>query len=158
MIIRPAKLTDSAQICDIWNPIIRDTTITFTTLEKTVADIEQMLETSNPFFIAENDEQVLGFTTYSPFRAGPGYARSMELSINLAETARGKGIGTKLLRTLEAAATDRGVSNLIASVSGSNPAALQFHEANNYTRVGMIPQVGQKFSQRLDLFLLQKLL
>ena len=56
MIIRPAKLTDSAQICDIWNPIIRDTTITFTTLEKTVADIEQMLETSNRIE-AENGEQ-----------------------------------------------------------------------------------------------------
>ncbi len=158
MLIRPATPSDATQICDIWNPIIRDTTITFTTVEKTPMGIELMLSKSNPFLVAVRDTEVLGFTTYSPFRAGPGYASSMELSINLAQNARGQGIGSHLLRALENAAKTNGITTLIAGVSGANPNAVRFHEAHNYTRVGTLPQVGQKFGQRLDLVLLQKLL
>ncbi len=100
----------------------------------------------------------MGFTTYSPFRAGPGYVHTMELSINLAKAARGKGLGTTLLQTLEQNAQNNAITALIAGVSGANPDAIRFHEKNNYTRVGTLPQVGHKFGQRLDLFLLQKLL
>lgn len=158
MIIRPATPDDADQICDIWNPIIRDTTITFTTLEKTPADIHRMRDSQNPFLVATRETQVLGFTTYGPFRAGPGYASTMELSINLGASARGQGIGSGLLQVLEAEAKTNAITALIAGVSGSNPLAISFHETNGYTRVGTLPQVGQKFGQRLDLVLLQKLL
>lgn len=158
MLIRSAIPADATQICDIWNPIIRDTLITFTTIEKTPMSIELMLSKPNPFLVAVTDTDVHGFATYNPFRAGPGYASTMELSINLAKHSRGKGLGAKLLAALETTAKTNGVTNLIAGVSGANPDAIRFHETNNYTRVGTLPQVGQKFDQRLDLVLLQKLL
>ncbi len=158
MEIRPALPKDAIQICKIWNAIIRDTLITFTTLEKTSAEIDLTLRKPQPFFVAVEGSKLLGFTTYGPFRAGPGYDHTMELSINLAASARGKGLGTILLQTLETAAQNNAVTALIAGVSGANPDAIRFHEKNNYTRVGTLPQVGQKFGQRLDLVLLQKLL
>ena len=156
--IRSATPADAAQICDIWNPIIRDTLITFTTIEKTPMGVELMLSKSNPFLVAVDDTNVLGFATYNPFRAGPGYASTMELSINLAENSRGQGVGTALLAALESTARNNGITTLIAGVSGANPDAIRFHETNTYTHVGTLPQVGQKFDQRLDLVLLQKLL
>ena len=158
MEIRPALPKDAIQICEIWNAIIRDTLITFTTNEKTAVEIEHALNKQHLYFVAVEGSKVLGFTTYGPFRAGPGYAQTMELSLNLATTARGKGVGTQLLQMLEQTAQNRGVTALIAGVSGANPSAIRFHEKNNYTRVATLPQVGQKFGQRLDLVLLQKLL
>jgi phosphinothricin acetyltransferase len=158
MQIRPATRSDTNQICEIWNPIIRETLVTFTTIEKTPADIELMLNKPHPFLVAAEGPDVLGFTTYGPFRAGPGYAETMELSINLASQTRGKGFGTQLLKALEAAAKANGIFALIAGVSGANPNAIHFHEANAYTRVGTLPKVGLKMDQRLDLVLLQKLL
>ena len=101
---------------------------------------------------------MLGFATYGPFRTGPGYATTMELSINLTQMARGKGIGGTLLHAIETAAKSNGIKAMIAGVSGANPNAIRFHETHGYTCVGTLPKVGLKFDQTLDLVLLQKLL
>ncbi len=157
MQIRLAQPQDIPQVCAIWNPIIRDTLITFTTIEKTPDDIAAHL-TAAPFLVAADGETILGFTTYSAFRGGPGYAQTKELSINLAPNARGQGIGTKLLQSLETKAKTNGITALVAAVSGANPKAITFHERMGYTNLATLPKVGQKFDQRLDLVLLQKLL
>ena len=156
MLIRPATAEDAHQICTIWNPIIRDTTITFTTDEKTPEDIEKMLLGPDPVFVAERDEHVLGFTAYGPFRNGPGYKHTKELSINLAPAARGTGIGRKLVTHLEQSARSNQIRPLIAGVSGTNSTAITFHKACGYRHVATIPQVGFKFDTWLDLVLLQK--
>lgn len=157
MKIRPATPADANQICTIWNPIIRNTLVTFTTLQKTPSDIEQAIE-NHPYLVACTPENILGFASYSPFRTGPGYSHTMEHSINLAPVARGKGIGRALLQTLEAQAKNNDVHSLIAAVSGANPAAIAFHAACGFTLVGTVPHAGRKFDQWLDLVLLQKLL
>lgn len=157
MQIRPAQPQDIDQICDIWNPIIRDSLITFTTLEKTPTDIATLISAA-PFLVATDGDTVLGFTTYGPFRGGPGYVQTKELSINLAPAAQGKGIGAHLLRALEKQAKTNGITALIAGVSGANPKAICFHERMGYANIATLPKVGQKFDQRLDLVLLQKLL
>lgn len=162
MRIRPATPADANQICAIWNPIIRDTLITFTTIEKTSKEIEQaitnQIAADRPYLVATNSGAILGFATYSPFRSGPGYAYTMEHSINLAPTARDRGIGRALLQDLEKQAIISGVHSLIAGVSSANIAAIAFHTACGFALVGTLPQAGRKFDQWLDLVLLQKLL
>lgn len=162
MEIRPATSADAAHICTIWNPIIRDTLITFTTAEKTPEMITQTLDTQRqnhwPFLVAIQDQTLLGFASYSPFRSGPGYAKTMEHSINLAPQARGHGTGTALMQALETRAKSAGIHSLIAGVSAANPAAINFHTKCGFAKVATIPQAGQKFGRWLDLVLLQKLL
>ncbi|MFT7252838.1 MAG: L-amino acid N-acyltransferase YncA [Paracoccaceae bacterium] len=93
--IRPATADDASRIATLWNQIIRDTTITFTTQLKTSEQIAQMIANS-PVFVAE-DAGFGGFASYAQFRDGPGYARTMEHSIHLTRGARGKGFGRALL-------------------------------------------------------------
>ena len=80
--IRAATPGDCAAIAAIWNPIIRDTLVTFTTAEKTAAELEAVLSTKAaeglPFLVAEMAGSIAGFATYGQFRVGPGYARTME--------------------------------------------------------------------------------
>lgn len=160
--IREARPADAAAVAAIWNPLIRDTAVTFTTVEKTpeaLADaIARSAAEGRAFLVTEEGGEMLGFATYFRFRDGPGYARTMEHSVILAPGARGRGLGRVLMAALEDRARAAGVHALVAAVSGENPAAVAFHEALGYRRVAHLPEAGRKFGRRMDLILLQKLL
>ncbi|WP_333827448.1 GNAT family N-acetyltransferase [Pararhodobacter sp.] len=160
--IRPALAADAAAIAAVWNPIIRDTVVTFNPVEKSGADIIATLAAraaeGNPFFVAEAEGQVLGFASYFQFRAGLGYARTMEHSINLSEQARGRGLGRQLMAALEEDARAQGHRSLIGAVSASNHESLRFHERLGYTEAGRLRDAGWKFGRFHDLVLMQKLL
>ena len=152
--IRRAELSDAAAIAAIWNPIIRDTTITFTTVEKTVPDLETLIET-HPVWLTQDQT---GFALHAPFRGGPGYVHTREHTIHLAPAARGQGLGRALLDALQTHARDHGHHSLIAGISGGNIGALAFHSALGFTQCGHIPQAGWKCDTWHDLVLLQKFL
>lgn len=159
--IRPAGDADAATIAAIWNPIIRDTVVTFTSVEKTEADVRAVLAARraahHPFLVAEEGGMILGFASYFPFRAGPGYARTMEHSINLAPQARGRGLGRSLMAALEHEARARGIHALVGAVSAENAGSVRFHERLGFTETGRLRAVGWKFNRFHDLVLMQKL-
>jgi phosphinothricin acetyltransferase len=157
MIIRQARSEDAEAIAALWNPVIRDTAITFNSVEKTIETITEEIASRHAFLLAE-DEALLGFATYGQFRGGVGYARTAEHTIALAPDTRGRGIGRALIEALEDHARDAGFHSLIAGVSGENPGGIAFHERMGYAQVAVLPQVGWKFERWMDLILLQKLL
>ena len=162
MNIRPAAPTDAKAICTIWNPQIRDTLVTFNSVEKTAEDVSRMIDdrraAGGEFFVAEQGGDVVGFATYGQFRGGVGYARTMEHTVILTETAGGKGIGRALLLAVEDHARQAGVHSMFAGVSSENPGGVAFHTALGYTEVAVLPEVGFKFARWMDLHLMQKLL
>lgn len=159
MILRPARATDAARIGAIWNPIIRDTAITFTSEQKSEADLVAMIGArGKAFLVAEIEAEVVGFASYGGFRSGPGYAHAREHTILLGEAARGHGIGRALMQALEAQARAEDVHVLVAGISGENPAAVAFHAALGFAEVGRMPEVGRKFGRWMDLVLMQKIL
>ncbi|MCL1627443.1 N-acetyltransferase family protein [Roseibaca sp. V10] len=160
--IRPATAQDASAICALWNPIIRDTVITFNPVERSAQEVADMIATRQAgpgaFFVAEDGGALLGFASYAQFRAGLGYARCMEHTINLAPAARGQGLGPKLMVTLEDHARAAGHHVMVAAITGSNDASVRFHAALGYLHVGTMPQVGWKFDAFHDLVLMQKTL
>ncbi|MEM6940478.1 MAG: N-acetyltransferase family protein [Pseudomonadota bacterium] len=156
-VIRPATQPDAPAIAALWNAMIRETLATFTTEEKLFSDIEQMIaQRTEAFWVAEHEGGVVGFITYGPFRGGPGYAHTRELSIVLSAEAQGQGIGRALMTCAVAAATARGIRTLIAAISSANPGAIAFHTALGFTKSGHLTEVGFKRGQWLDLILMQK--
>lgn len=156
--IRPGIAADAPAIAAFWNPLIRDTVVTFSPLERSEAEIVQMMVAREAFLVATDGDAVLGFATYAQFRGGPGYAFAQEHTIILSPAAWGRGTGRALMAALEDAARAKGHHALIGGVSGSNPAGVAFHAALGYAEVGRLPQVGWKFGQWHDLVLMQKLL
>jgi phosphinothricin acetyltransferase len=156
-VIRPARPEDADGIAAIWNAIIRDTALTFTTAEKDPAAIAAAMPVQ-PYFVAHTAGQVAGFVTYFQFRGGPGYAHTMEHSIHIAEGFRGAGLGRALMAVCEDHARGAGVHSLFAGVGGENPDGVAFHAALGYTEVARLREVGRKFGRWHDLVLMQKFL
>jgi phosphinothricin acetyltransferase len=155
--IRHAQPRDSTDIAEIANAMIRDTLFTFTTQERRPDEIAARLEQNlSPFLLAEFDGRILGFATYTAFRSGPGYRHTQEHSIQLRPEAQGHGLGRRLMARLEEEARARDVHILVAGISSANPKAVKFHSAIGFTQTGLMPHVGRKWDQWLDLILMQK--
>ncbi len=152
--IRRATLQDADVIATIWNPIIRNTTVTFNSVERTVQDVARMIET-RPVFVVEAGS-VAGFATYGPFRNGVGYRYVAEHTIVLAEAARGHGGGRALMNALEQDAKSKQIKTLWAGISAENEGGLAFHKAIGFVEHTRLPEVGHKFGRFHDLVLLQK--
>ncbi|MDX8353722.1 N-acetyltransferase family protein [Cognatiyoonia sp. IB215182] len=152
--IRPAMPADAAAITDIWNAVIRDTTITFNPTEMTEGEVSALI--AKDTLVLEEDGQTLGFVRFFPFRAGEGYKYTVEHTIMLHPDARGRGAGRALLTALSEMAKAQGTRTMIAGCSGESPAAIRFHTACGFQTVATLPEVGFKFGRWIDLVLMQK--
>lgn len=158
MILRDATAADVPAIAAIWNPIVRDTAITFWPDERShdqiAALIAERQAAGQAFIVAADGDRLLGFSTYSQFRSGAGYARSMEHTIHAASDARGRGVGRAMLTAVQDHARQRGHRILIGGITGSNDGSIAFHRAMGYAEWGRIPAAGWKFGQFHDLVLM----
>lgn len=156
--IRDASADDIPAIAAIWNPILRDTAISFWPGERSEQEIRdyiaQRQQQGHAVLVAEDGGRVLGFASYAQFRAGGGYAHAMEHTIHLAPEARGKGLGRALMRAIEDHARARGARLMIGGITGSNAESLRFHERLGYAEWGRIPAAGRKFGAWHDLVLM----
>jgi phosphinothricin acetyltransferase len=96
--VRHAVENDVPAILVIYNDIIQHTTAVYDykphTLEMMQSWFRGKQEKKMPVFAAEENGQLLGFSSIGPFR-GPwaAYKYSVENSVHVAADCRGKGIG-----------------------------------------------------------------
>jgi L-amino acid N-acyltransferase YncA len=156
MIVRRAVALDAPAVAAIMNNVIANTTATFTTVLKSQAQVISDISPPNPCLVLEIDGTVCGYARYFPFRSGPGYAHVAEYSIAPTDQAKGQGAGRALLERLCQLARDNGKSQMIGAISGNNLAALAFHTAMGFAKVGQLPGAGIKWGETLDLIIVQK--
>lgn len=149
--IRPATPSDAPAIAAVWNPVIRHSTAIFSSEERSEDEIAQL--TAQNFWLWD-DGQVQGFVRFFPFRAGNGYAHTVEHTIMLSPAAQGRGIGRRLLAHAADQAASQGKHTIWAAVTGENAAGLAFHRACGFTEHGRLPEVGYKFGRWHDVVLM----
>lgn len=160
--LRPATTADCDAILEVWNPFIRNSDVTFNSIEKTprtlATELAQKEKLDQPLILAVDQNKVLGFATYGQFRASNGYRRTLENTIILAPNSHGLGIGRRLMTAIEDHARKRRHYSMFAGISHRNPNGVAFHAALGYAEVARLPEVGYKFDQWYDLILMQKIL
>lgn len=112
-----------------------------------------------PWLAAEADGQLLGYAYASPFRPRLAYRYTLEDSIYVHESARGRGIGRLLLAELMARCEAWGARQIIAAIGDSNNrASIAVHASAGFAHVGTYRNVGRKFDEWLDVVLMQRTL
>lgn len=162
MTIRDAVAGDAPAIASILNDAITGTTITFRATPVTAQDRADWIAARQAagfaVLVAEADGAVVGFASFGPFRAGDGYALTVEHTIHLSATFRGRGIGSALMTTLIGRARTAGFHAMLGALTAGNEASVALHRKLGFKRVGRLPQCGHKFGHWLDLELWQLLL
>ncbi|APT86476.1 MULTISPECIES: GNAT family N-acetyltransferase [Corynebacterium] len=161
MLIRPAVLADAAALSAIYNQASSATPAhNLVTWQESLSDREQWLrdmeEEGYPLFVAVEDDAVLGWAAYFQFVTPAIYFGTVENSIYLAPQARGKGVGTKLLRAvIDAAAQDEYVQTMISYIVDHNEASIALHQKLGFVETGRMPNIHTKDGHRLGLVHLQ---
>ncbi|WP_346728821.1 GNAT family N-acetyltransferase [Paroceanicella profunda] len=97
MEIRGAEARDAAAMAEIVNREIRETTATWTTQERSAADMEAWIAerraTGHPALVAEAGGTLIGYAGCGPFRSFPGYRHTAEHSVYVSPAAQGLGAG-----------------------------------------------------------------
>ena len=154
--IRAAISEDAQAVASIWNDAIRNTTVTFNPVEKSVEEVATLI--AQDCLVWEDGGRVLGFARYFPFRGGEGYRFTVEHTIMLHPDGHGKGGGRALMRALFAHAKAAGKHTMFAGCSAENASAVRFHAQMGFAEVATLPEVGFKFGRWIDLVLMQKTL
>ncbi|HCZ7839334.1 TPA: N-acetyltransferase [Staphylococcus aureus] len=153
--IRCAKKEDLNAILAIYNDAIINTTAVYTyepqTIDERIAWFETKQRNHEPIFVFEENGSVLGFATFGSFRPWPAYQYTIEHSIYVDASARGKGIASQLLQHLIVEAKAKGYSTLVAGIDASNEASIKLHQKFNFKHAGTLTNVGYKFDYWLDL-------
>lgn len=152
--VRDATGADAQHIADIYNHEVAHTTTTLDTILVTAEDRRAWLVdrdwTRHPVIVAELDGRVVGWAQLKPWSPRKGYARTAEVSVFVAEGARGAGAGRALLGELIARARSAGHGVLLSRVGGESAASIALHGALGFRHLCTMQRVGEKFGRVLD--------
>uniref|UniRef100_UPI000A4417E0 GNAT family N-acetyltransferase n=1 Tax=Staphylococcus aureus TaxID=1280 RepID=UPI000A4417E0 len=84
-------------------------------------------------------------------RPWPAYLYTIEHSIYVDASARGKGIASQLLQHLIAEAKAKGYRALVAGIEASNKESIQLHQKFTFKHACTLTNVGFKFNKWLVL-------
>lgn len=151
--IRPASPLDAPAIADIYNPFIRDTTITFeqdpvsaaemaTRITKVTADF--------PWLVWEEEGAVIGYAYASTWRTRHAYRFAVETTIYLAPGQQGGGGGAMLYRALLTELRQRGFHSALGCLALPNDPSIRLHEKLGFQKVGHMTEAGWKFGAWVD--------
>jgi L-amino acid N-acyltransferase YncA len=159
MIIRDATEDDFAAITAVYNEVLQTSTAIYTDQPATVAERiawwRSRSSQNYPTLVACEGDSVIGFSSFGDFRAWPGYRYTVEHSVHVHASWRGRGAGSELLKALIPRAAALGKHVMIGGIDADNVASLRFHERLGFERVAHFKEVGFKFGRFLDLVFVQ---
>ena len=160
--IRPATEADLPAILAVYKDAVVNTAAIWNDdivdLDNRIAWFRTRVGQGFPVLVAVEGETVLGYASYGDFRAFQGYRFTVENSIYVATSARGKGAGSALLSALVEAAKEQGKHMMVAGIEAGNDVSIRLHEKQGFVETARMPELGFKFGRWLDLVFLQKTL
>lgn len=106
--------------------------------------------------VARTDSRVIGWAALSSVSRRTVYAGVAEVSIYVAQEARGHGVGNNLLAALVVASEEHGLWTLQASVFPENEASLVLHDKHGFRAVGRRERIAQLHGVWRDTVLLER--
>lgn len=167
---RPVTPEDAPQLVEIYAPYVEKTAVSFEYEVPSVGEFRSRVYSTllkYPYIAAVHSSgRIDGYVYASAFKARKAYEYSVELSVYLRETCRGKGLGTVLYRLIEEQLKKRGILNLYACIATSPRAADKyltdasplFHTRCGFRTIGKFSHCGYKFGLWYDMIWMEKIL
>jgi L-amino acid N-acyltransferase YncA len=147
--------SDWPQVCEIYREGIATGHATFET------DVPDWVKWDsghlpNCRLVARGDSGIVGWAALSPVSMRQVYAGVAEVSIYVAGSARGLGVGTALLQALIATSEGYGIWTLQAGIFPENTASIALHKSCGFRVVGTRHRVGKLGDRWRDTVLLER--
>ena len=152
-ILRVARPDDAGGIAAIYAPYVRDTAISFETEPPNEAEMHRRIKATletHPWLVAEEAGRIMGYAYASQHRAREAYRWSCDVTVYLAEDARGRRLGTHLYTELIRILRAQGFRNAFAGIALPNPASVALHESVGFRHLGTYREVGFKLGAWQD--------
>ncbi|PIF45633.1 phosphinothricin acetyltransferase [Chryseobacterium sp. 52] len=144
---RNAILTDLKRIVEIYNSTVASRMVTADVEEVSVESKQEWFAAhqpeTRPLWVVENhDGQIIGWVSFTSFHQRAAYSGTVEVSIYLDESCRGKGYGKTILQYCIDNAGKFGVNNLVALIFLHNEPSLKLFRYFGFEDWGMLPDVA----------------
>lgn len=142
MLIREMEKTDYPAVRAIHQQGIDGGKATY---RRETADYDEFDRGHLPFcrYAAEIDGKVVGWLTLCPTRGMYAYHGAAEISIYVDNGAKGKGVGTALIKRVIEDAPKHGVWTLESWIFAINKESLALHKKMGFRTVGTRERIGQ---------------
>jgi phosphinothricin acetyltransferase len=107
-------------------------------------------------FIARLEGDIVGWAAISPFSERRVYRGVAEVSIYIAASARGRGIGRALLDRLVRESEAAGFWTLQAGMFPENAASIALHRSCGFGEVGLRQRIGKLNGEWRDVLLMER--
>jgi phosphinothricin acetyltransferase len=153
MVIRDATEQDLPTIKAIYDREVETGIATFDTTPPPTEYWSAKLTSTEPgdhLIVAELDGTAVGYAYSARYRPRLAYARTKETSVYLAPDAAGRGLGRALYDDLLTRLRSDGMHVALGVIALPNEASEALHRAFGFERVGVLPEVGNKFDRWID--------
>ena len=106
--------------------------------------------------VARMDGEVMGWVALAPVSRRPVYRGVAEVSVYVAEEARGKGIGRALLSGIVESSERAGIWTLQTGIFPENESSLGLHRSLGFRPVGVRERIGRQRGVWRDVILLER--
>lgn len=151
--IRSAIEDDAAAIQAIYAPIVVATFTSFETREPTVEDMRGRIRATAaryPWLVAVDGHVVAGYAYAGRHRERAAYQWSVDVSVYVHASHRGRGIGTSLYSALFERLRSLAFVSAFAGIALPNEASVRLHESFGFLHIGVYRNVGYKLGAWRD--------
>jgi len=106
--------------------------------------------------VAREDETIVGWAALSPVSSRRAYSGVAEVSVYVAESRRGAGLGRQLLEALITAADENGIWSLQAVMFPENTGSVALHRRFDFREVGRRSRIAKLDGVWRDTILLER--
>ena len=142
--IRPAGPGDAAGVLAIYAPIVRESAISFEDEPPSEQQVADRIAASHLWLVAEEGGEIVGYAYAGRFHPRSAYRWSAEISVYLAERARGRGLGKRLVGELLDRLREMGFVNAFAGTTLPNKGSVGLFESFGFEKIAHQHQVGFK--------------
>lgn len=161
LLIRNAQDADIAAITRIYNQGIEDRIATLEADQKSESQVRELLGHRSERYeviVAQREGRVVGWASLNPYSHRCAYDGVADLSVYVARSARGTGIGERLLDSIEQRARHHNFHKIVLFTFPFNEAGQSLYRKRGFREVGTFKEQGTLDGRFIDVTAMEKLL